>query len=286
MPSINHDGPIELIRQHPELAVELAQTVPGVPLPEKVSVTLGSADASNVIPDEFRADIVVTLFDAETGELARIVIIEPQGRDQKTKQFSWPSYVTNLRSANKCPDTLLLVICWDETEAVKCRKPIHTGHPGFTLAPVVLSPGSFPGFSEHTPWLTILAGTIGAVSLDTDLGRRQVLDAITDTHASTADIRSLSAIILGVASDAARQELEATMRTTPYRTDFFDRVEAEGAARAKREVLLKIIESRHIQPSEEQRELVGSCTDLGRLDTWLDRALTASSAAEIFGDQG
>src|SRR5262249_7343232 len=133
MPSINHDGPIELIRQHPDLAIDLAQFVPGVPLPEKVSATLGSADASNVVPDEFRADIVVMLSDIATGEPGRIVIIEPQGRDADTKRFSWPSYITNLRSAHKCPDTLLLVICWDETEAIKCRRPISMGHPGFSL---------------------------------------------------------------------------------------------------------------------------------------------------------
>lgn len=304
MPSINHDGPIELIRQHPDLAVELAQTMTGVPLPEKVSATLGSTDASNVVPDEFRADMVVMLSDVATGEPNRIVIIEPQGRESETKKFAWPSYITNLRSAHKCPSTLLLIICWDETEAIKCRKPIQTGHPGFDLAPIVISPGNFPSLTERTPWLTVLAGTIGVIDLETDHGCHQVLDAITATEASTPDIRTLSAIILGVASDAARQKLEAIMRTTPYSTDFWDRAEAEGmekgiekgiergiergieegAMRTERQHIAKVLDSRGIQLSDEHRDLLGSCTDLGQLQTWFSRALTASSAAEVFGD--
>lgn len=293
MPSINHDGPIELIRQHPDLAVDLAHFAQGVSLPEKVSVTLGSADASNVVPDEFRADMVAILSDAATGEPDWLVIVEPQGRDEKTKKFSWPAYITNLRSAHQCPNTLLLVICWDETEAIKLRRPISMGHPGFTLVPIVISPGNFPGLTERTPWLTVLAGTIGVIDLETDDGCHQVLGAIRATAVGVANNRSLSAIILGVASDAARQKLEVMMRTT-HEYDFFERVEAEreaelrerGAAQAKGEALLEVLEARHIQPSAEQRELVGSSTDLGELDTWFKRALTASSAAEVFGDQG
>lgn len=286
MPSINHDGPIELIRRHPDLAVNLAHFAPGVSLPEKVSAALGSTDASNVVPDEFRADIVVVLNDVATGEPDRIVIIEPQGRESETKKFAWPSYITNLRSAHKCSSALLVVVCWDETEAIKCRKLIQTGHPGFALTPFVISPSNFPGLSERTPWLTVLAATIGVIDLETDDGCEQVLDAIHATESTTAVNRSLSAIIIAVASDAARQKMEAMMRTTPHKIDFFERTEAELRAQGKSEALLKILKSRHIKLSDEQRELVGSCADPDQLDTWLDRALTTSSAAEIFGDQG
>jgi predicted transposase YdaD len=56
----------------------------------------------------------------------------------------------------------------------------------------------------------------------------------------------------------------------------------QGLARAKGEDLLKIMDARSLKPSEKQRAQVTSSTDLGRLDLWFDRALTADSADEVF----
>ncbi len=54
--------------------------------------------------------------------------------------------------------------------------------------------------------------------------------------------------------------------------------ELEGEARA----LLRVIERRGIVVDEETRVRVLSCTDVATLDTWLDRAATATTAAEVF----
>lgn len=55
-----------------------------------------------------------------------------------------------------------------------------------------------------------------------------------------------------------------------------------GLARAKGEDLLKIMDARDLKTSEAQREQVMASTDLGQLDLWFDRALTADSAEEVF----
>jgi hypothetical protein len=39
---------------------------------------------------------------------------------------------------------------------------------------------------------------------------------------------------------------------------------------------------RGILITEEQRVRLHTCTDLGQLDEWLDRAVTATRAAEVF----
>ena len=39
---------------------------------------------------KFLADAVVIVEDKATGEPALVIIIEPQGRDDPTKEFSWP----------------------------------------------------------------------------------------------------------------------------------------------------------------------------------------------------
>src|ERR1700761_5772426 len=136
MPSMTHEGPLDLVRQHPEIAVEFVQGTTGVKLPREVAVSLAPTDMSAVVPVQYLADMVVLISDAATGKLALAVIIEPQLRDSETKRYSWPVYVTTARRIAKCPGAVLVVLCPDPAEAAKCRRLIRTGHPGFDLAPI------------------------------------------------------------------------------------------------------------------------------------------------------
>jgi hypothetical protein len=209
-----------------------------------------------------------------------------QGRAAHDKQFSWPAYLANLRAAHKCKSAVLLVICWDASEASKCRAAIDMGHPGYSLVPIVIGPNDGQGLTGAGSWLTVLAGSMGAIDLEADDGRRLVLDAIRDTASSVPVTRTLEAIILGVASEAARAELEALMETKEYKNDFADRHEAIGEARGeaigKAQAIVKILASRLIELSPPQRDQLTSCTDLAQLDQWLDRALTATTAGDLF----
>src|ERR1700678_1701911 len=127
--TVTHEAPLELIRQHPSLAVELVRATLSIPLPEDLEARLGPTDLNNVVPAQFTADSVVTLHDPGTGEPVLVVIIEPQGRADVDKQYSWPAYVTNVRRAARCPRAVLVVICPDPAEGEKCRQAIPTGHP-------------------------------------------------------------------------------------------------------------------------------------------------------------
>jgi hypothetical protein len=252
-------------------------------------VELGSTDASNVVPDEFKADMVTVIRDVATGDPLLLVIIEPQGREDKEKEFSWPAYLANLRAAHKCKSAVLIVVCWDAAEADKCRAAISMGHPGFVLVPIVIGPRDGRELARVGPWQTVLAGSMGAIDLGTDAGRRTVLDAIRDTASNIPVTRTLSAIILGVApNNAARAALEALMQTKEYKNDFFDRVEAQGMAKGeakgKAESLMIVLEARGMHPSAEQHDLVMSCTDVDKLDLWLGRAAGATSVGDVFKD--
>jgi predicted transposase YdaD len=112
------------------------------------------------------------------------------------------------------------------------------------------------------------------------------------TEVSDADRLRMTAIILRLASDAARQILEAMMTTSEYEKTFVERIhdqgisegEAKGKAEGKAEDVLKLLDARHLAPSKEQRQRVTSCTDPAQLDVWFDRAITAGTAAEVFAD--
>jgi hypothetical protein len=278
------------------LAAELLRSALEVQLPRDVAAAVGSADMSDVTPAVYLADMVVVVSDAATGEPVLAVVVEPQGRDDETKQISWPVYVTTARKSNKCPAAVLLVICWDTTEAAKCRRVISTGHPGFDLAPVVIDPFTAPGPSASSPYLTIFAACIGAISLETEAECHQVLTAIRDAGSGVASTRSLSTLIMGTASEAARQILEALMATSQYKSDFIEgfaeqgleqglvQGRKQGLALAKAESIAKILNSRGLRPDDRQRERLGACTDLDLLDRWFDRALAAASVDEVFAD--
>ena len=82
------------------------------------------------------------------------------------------------------------------------------------------------------------------------------------------------------------------MTTIEWKSDFIEGFHQEGLQEgrqeglqeSKAEYLLKIVDSRRITVTEQERQQVTSCTDLAQLDQWFDRAITASTAADIFKD--
>ncbi|WEO97280.1 hypothetical protein A6P39_026505 [Streptomyces sp. FXJ1.172] len=56
----------------------------------------------------------------------------------------------------------------------------------------------------------------------------------------------------------------------------------QGRAEAKAEMVLQILEWRKLPVPDAVRERVQSCTDLGRLEAWAQRAMHATDAAELF----
>ena len=267
MPSLLHEGPLDLVREHPEIAVELIRGTTAIELPGELSVSLGPTDMSAVVPVQFLADMVVLITDTAVGEPVLAVIIEPQLRDSETKRYSWPVYVATARRIARCPAAVLLVLCPDPAEAEKCRRPIRTGHPGFDLVPIVIDSSATPGADGGSPYLTVFAAAM------TDVDRQR-----------------MTAIILNLASNAARQLLEALMETGEYKKTFVDRIHddgisigvAKGKAEGKAEAVLRLLDARHLDPSQEQRDQVTSCTDAAQLNLWFDRAITAGTAAEVF----
>jgi hypothetical protein len=59
---------------------------------------------------------------------------------------------------------------------------------------------------------------------------------------------------------------------------------AQGEAKRGATDILRLLKSRGLSPTRAQRELIESCDDLGQLDTWFDRALTATTLATVFED--
>jgi hypothetical protein len=74
------------------------------------------------------------------------------------------------------------------------------------------------------------------------------------------------------------------MKTSEYEKTFVERIHEQGISEGKAEAVLKLLDARHLAPSQEQRQRVTSCTDPAQLDLWFDRAITAGTATEVFAD--
>jgi hypothetical protein len=284
MPSITHEAPVELFRRNPMLAVALLHDVPDLRLPDGVSASLASTDLTSVVPAQFLADVVILIRDQVGGTPVLAVVVESQLRGSQEKEFSWPVYVTTGRRLYKCP-AVLLVIAPDPAAADACRKVIRTGHPGFDLVPIVIDPGSTPdpddpGLPQVGPEVTVFAACMGALDMEQDKEQRRVLDAVRGLD--TERRRTYQTLILAVVSETARHALEELMATPAYKSDFVDALIEQGTARARAEDLLKVLASRGFQLSRPRRDEVQACLDIDKLARWFDRALTASTAEEVF----
>ena len=58
----------------------------------------------------------------------------------------------------------------------------------------------------------------------------------------------------------------------------------QGAANAKAQDVLKVMDTRGLNPTQEQRAKITATAGITQLDLWFDRALTADTAADIFKD--
>ncbi len=272
MPGIAHETPIELLRQNPLLAAALLQ---------------GTVQTA---PDE-------------------------------GKRRVWPAYLTLARAQHVSP-AVLVVICRDRATGRWARRPIVTGHPGFDLVPLVIDADttpalSGPGPAGAGPELAVLAAFTGAVDLEQDAGRRAVLSAVAAAGLDEDRLETYTHLIRACAPVAARSALEAMM-TTAFKDDFVERYKEEGRAEGRAEalkddfverykeegraegraealaaldrvkaegeagMLLRVLAARGFDVPGPVRERVLSCTDLGQLESWGDKAVTAASLDDVF----
>jgi hypothetical protein len=95
MPSQLHEALLSLFRNRPQLAAELLRDALHVPLPQCTQVRIESAELTDVQPAEYRADLVVLLYN---GKPVLGIVVEVQLRADERKRFVWPMYVVGLRA--------------------------------------------------------------------------------------------------------------------------------------------------------------------------------------------
>lgn len=141
MPSVEHQGPLQLLQNAPDLSPRLLRAL-GVAVPDYIEARIADIDFSQLVPTEYAADKVVTLWSGRKRPDLGIVNEVQLGIDPR-KKFTWPLYNAALRANVEC-GTCLLVITLDEAVARWARQPITDLQPGCSLVPLVLGPEQVP----------------------------------------------------------------------------------------------------------------------------------------------
>jgi hypothetical protein len=295
MASMQHEGLVLLFRNRPALAPELLQGALGLGLPAWCEARVESAELTEVVPTQYRADLVVLLLE---GKPVFAIVVEVQLSRDEDKRKTWPLYLTSLRSRVGCP-TALLVVAPDASVARWCAQPIEMGHPGFVLQPLVAGPDAIPVLTDEQaarqdPELAVLSAMAhGRAELGQTIAQT-VLAAVVGLEAER--VRLYVDLALSSLNDVAREALEALMRSGnyEYQSEFARRYVAqgrmegreeglqEGLQRGEVEALLEVLDARGLEVDAAAREQIMACTELSQIKLWLRKAVTARSVQELF----
>lgn len=290
MPSLLHEALVLLFRNRPLLAPELVRDALGQSLPDHEAIEVQEADLTQLTPTEYQADLVVLL---RTQRPVLGIVVEVQLRRDDAKAYAWPLYAAALRARLRCP-ACLLVVTPDAAVAAWASRPIDRGQPGSPFRPLVLGPNVVPLVTDvdtarGAPELAVLSAQAHgreARGLEVGLASLQAIAELVDDRGML-----YCDLILQALNDNARRTLEALMqsRAYTYQSDFARKYvaegeakgEAKGRAEGEAKALLTILATRGLEVSERQRQTIQQCADLAVLDTWLRRAVTAKSTAEV-----
>ena len=283
-----HEAPIELMGDMPGL-VTLVMGIVGKKYPASTIAEKSSERCTDMDPPELLADQVFLI--RTDGEPSGVVIVEVQRKKDDRKGGTWPSYLVRLWRERRLP-VELLVICPNEGVAEWAGEPIQMGsravivpwvfHP--KMVPVPENLEQFGGSMD----LMVFAMIMHANGKQAERALEAVLDTWkemgSDEWPQYADYLYKGLPLNG------RKMMEVMMQGThefqtyseKLRADGLAEGEARGEIKGEARSLLLVLHGREFDVSDEVTERVMSCTDTALLESWLLRALTATSIDEVF----
>ncbi|GAA4924966.1 hypothetical protein LX16_0005 [Stackebrandtia albiflava] len=289
MPAARHEVLIQLFRDAPELVGTILAERPDMTMLGEPRVRSSPESASVLQVAERRVDAVFEVED-DTGRFA--VALEVQMRPEPEKVRRWPTYVARLRENLVCPVTLL-VVCMSDRTAKWAAEPIFLGRPGSYIRPVALGPAQVPLLTDPTdPRATPQRALLSVLAHAK--GRRRHNKALIDVFdhvlgtidpQRATDYAEFAYELLSGPAVRYLEELVET-RTKPYQRSTYRRLREEardeGELKTLIRVLLETSEIRGIRLTAAQRRRVESCTDAELLHEWFRRAVSATTAEQIF----
>ncbi|AUX47483.1 hypothetical protein SOCE26_090040 [Sorangium cellulosum] len=295
MPTLEHNALVEMFRDTPELAPHFLATLFHVDVPRHASVAVVESSLDQLIPVEFRADLVLELRDA-SGALVLAIVIEVQRDEDPDKKFSWPVYVTVVRARKRC-GTVVLVVAPGADVAAWAAENIDVGLGFGHIRPLVLGPAvvpeiSDPAAAEQETELAVLSAVAhgnGPNGLAVVQAALVALGRLDQEHAAV-----YFQVIWNGLREPMRQALEALIMERqiegeatfpPFVQKLIHRGKLEGIREGelngRRDTLLRLLARAGIALTENESARIQACTEVATLDRWIDNVLGAKTSADV-----
>jgi hypothetical protein len=303
MPTLEHNALVEMFRENPELAPHLLVTLFHLDVPLYASVAVVESSLDQLIPVEFRADLVLELQDAN-GTLVLAIVIEVQRDEDPDKKLSWPVYVTGVRAKKRC-GTVILVVAPGADVAAWAAENIDLGLGLGNVKPLALGPAVLPEITDPVvaeketalAVLSAVAHSNGPNGLAVVQAALVALGLLDQEHAAV-----YFQVIWNGLREPMRQALEALIMERqiegkatfpPFMQKLIDHGKLEGIREGKlagiregqlegkRDTLLRLLTRAGIAITENESARIQACTDMATLDHWIDNILGAKTAAEV-----
>jgi hypothetical protein len=283
MPSRLHEALLLLFRNRPELAPGLLRDALHVTLPQYAEARIESAELTDVQPAEYRADLVVLLYDNKP---VLGIVVEVQLAADEHKRYAWPVYATGLRARMRCP-VCILVVTAQESVVRWAGNPIELGG-GNAFRPFVIGPSGVPIITDAAraiaePELAVLSAMAHGRSADPDMAVQVAAAAMAASLGLDPDRSVLYFdLVYASLSDAARASLQA-MDPAKYefQSEFAKRYLSQGRAEGEARVLSKQLTLKFgaLDAATAERLRVASTAEIER---WVERILTATTLDDVF----
>lgn len=299
-----HEGMHRVFQKDPELLTRTCEKVLRVAFPKPREFAVLNADVTEIRPMERRMDTLLKATTADGGSY--LLVVEAQSRPDEAKKRSWGYYLAYLHDKYEC-DPLLIVVTQELRTARWAERPIRVGlptWPSLTVRPLVLGPHNVPRITDLTvmledPSMAVFSAMCHGKGDDADAILEPLVDALKTVDPEVAMVY-VEFVESCLADPKARDKWRELMAPVNY---FFKNPAAQlvrdegleegkelgkeaGVAEGKALSVLDVLGLRGFGVSESVREQVMACQDLELLGKWLRRALSVSSAEELFLECG
>jgi hypothetical protein len=286
-----------IFQERPEILAPVFGVL-GVPLSAKATVDAVTTDVTETRPLERRVDTVLRVGPSDGEDF--LLAVEAQSGKVAGKEWSWAYYIAYLQAKYGLP-VLLLVVCQDRATAKWAAGPFECSTRGWTALrtyPLVAGPDNLPVITDaRTAAKNLALAAFSALAHARSPECSAILEAISralleiqQTDPDSAEyVFDFLDVTLG--KTPAREKWMEIMSTfvsyfpgrgTVRETAYLKGV-ADGAARGAQGIL-SVLEVRGIPVPDSVRERITSCTDLDRMDAWLERSRTVERAEDLFAE--
>jgi hypothetical protein len=307
MPTLEHNGIVEMFRENPSLAPHFLALVFHKEVPPHAAVRVADSALDQLIPVEFRADLVLELLD-NAGTVVLAVVLEAQREKKPRKKYTWAVYWSVTRAERECP-AVVLVVAPDAEIAAWAAEKVDLGLGLAHIQPLVLGPATLPVVTDPTAAaseielsiLSAMAHGNGPEGLAVVQAAFLALGRLDREHEAVyfqiiwnllrePMQRALEALAMEQQTEGkatlppfAQQLIERGIREGKLdgiREGKLDGIR-EGELKGKRDALLRLLTRAGLPPTEDERARILACADPALLDRWVDNVLGAKTVGEV-----